>query len=184
MDIKLNTENPITMKPYNIHPRLINSMKEEIDRLLRLNIIRPSTSYFSSPAFPIMKKNQKVRLVVDYRKISKATKKIAHPFPSIIDCLLDLKDSAVYSTLDLNNGYYQIPLSNSAIPKTGFVLPFGHWEFLRLPFGLTNAPKIFQKIINQAFSSFEFVKIFQMTSSSSVEIPKSMKCISKKLSKN
>lgn len=67
----------------------------------------------------------------------------------LIDDQIDRLDGNKYFTaLDLASGYYQVPMSKESIAKTAFITPDGHYEFLRMPFGLTDAPPIFQHLIN------------------------------------
>ncbi|KAF9762926.1 Retrovirus-related Pol polyprotein from transposon [Nosema granulosis] len=143
MSIPLTTKIPIHKKPYPISLAQQAPVKEEIQRLLDLDIIRKSSSPYASPAFPVGKKNGQIRLVIDYRGLNSKTVKLGYPFPNIQYSLMDLKGSEYFSQIDLNMGYYQIPVAKEDIPKTAFVLPFGQYEFLRMPFGLCNAPREF-----------------------------------------
>lgn len=158
--IKLTTNEIIFAKPYPIPYKLMDAVKQEIKRLKELDVIQESTSAYSSPAFPILKKNGNIRLVVDYRKLNKITIKDSFPFPSVQDQLRTLLNAKCFSQIDLNSGYYQIPLHADDYQYTSFVLPFGQYEFKRLPFGLANAPRIFQRIMNKIFEDLNFVKIF------------------------
>jgi len=80
--------------------------------------------------------------------------------PRIADILDNMLGSLWFSTLDLKSGYYQVAMSPASIEKTAFVTPDGHYEFLRLPFGLKNAPSHFSKIMFQAIGDQGFVKIY------------------------
>jgi hypothetical protein len=80
--------------------------------------------------------------------------------PRIADILDNMLGSLWFSTLDLKSGYYQVAMSPASIEKTAFVTPDGHYEFLRLPFGLKNAPLHFSKIMFQAIGDLDFVKIY------------------------
>ncbi|ORD99170.1 POL4 [Hepatospora eriocheir] len=80
LSIELEDDQPINLKLYSFPYQSLNSIKQEIDRLLKLDIIRKSTSKYASPAFPILKKNGKTRLVVDYRRLNAKTIKCAFPF--------------------------------------------------------------------------------------------------------
>ncbi|KAG0441899.1 Transposon Ty3-G Gag-Pol polyprotein [Dictyocoela muelleri] len=122
--------------------------------------MRKSKSPFSSPAFPIRKRNGKIRLVVDYRDLNKNTLPIIQLFPMVHDCLLTLKGSKVFSQIDLNSGYYQISLDRNSIKYTAFSLGDSHYEFLRMPFGLTNAPMTFRKCMNDLFNGINYVKTY------------------------
>ncbi len=89
------------------------------------------------------KPNGKLRLLIDYKKANNYFQTETFPCPSLEECLHRLHGTKVYSQLDLSMGYYQIPVEESSIKYTSFVLPFGQYEFLRMPFGLKNAPRTF-----------------------------------------
>jgi putative transposase len=160
LSIPLTCQVPVNERPYPIAMAFLPKVKEEIDRLLKLKIIRKSNSVYASPAFAVPKKEGKIRLVVDYRKLNDKTLKLGYPFPNIQYSLMDLKGSEKFSQIDLNMGYHQIPVKEEDVYKTAFVVPFGHYEFLRMPFGYSNAPREFQRVMTDIFSDLPFVKIF------------------------
>ncbi|MGL4850979.1 MAG: pol polyprotein, partial [Clostridium sp.] len=160
MSLPLNDDVPVHKRPYAVPISQIQAVKEEIKRLLKLGIIRNSNSVYASPAFAIPKKNGNIRLVIDYRELNKKTVKLGYPFPGIQYSLIDLKGARFFSQLDLNMGYYQIEIEEQDKYKTSFVLPFGQYEFNRMPFGLSNAPREFQRIMTEKLKDFDFVKIF------------------------
>ncbi|MGL5707545.1 MAG: reverse transcriptase domain-containing protein [Aeromonas sp.] len=158
--IPLTNEEPITLKGFKIPIPILAQVKKELEELIKLQVIRKSTSSFCSPAFPILKKNGKIRLVVDYRKLNEKTIIDGYPLPQISDFLLQLKASTTFSQIDLNMGYYQIEVKEEDVNKTAFTIAGENYEFLRMPFGLTNAPKTFQRAMNNLLSAFTFVKVF------------------------
>ncbi len=83
-----------------------------------------------------------------------------YPFPTIKDVITDMRNSKYFSQLDMEKGYYQIKVSKKDIHKTAFTLPFGLYEFQRMPFGLKNAPRVFQRIIQKILNGLDFVKIY------------------------
>ena len=159
-EIILKDSYSFSAKPFAFPERLRKATEEEIKRQLSEGIIRPSCSEFASRAFPVEKRNGQIRLVVDYRTLNSKTVKLAYPFPSLRDSFLDLRGSTIFSRIDLHQGYYQIPLAEKSIHLTSFVVPNGQFEFLRLPFGLTNAPRSFQKTMTDMFKNMAFVKMF------------------------
>ncbi|KAG0420260.1 Retrovirus-related Pol polyprotein from transposon [Dictyocoela roeselum] len=118
-----------------------------------MNIIRPSKSPYSSPAFQIIKRNGKIRSVIDYRKLNSITVPNPYIFPTIQDLLSQLNTSKIFSKIDLNLGYYQIPLEENLIKYTVFSINNTKYEFLRMPFGLSNAPITFQNAMDNIFEN-------------------------------
>ncbi|CEJ05159.1 hypothetical protein RMCBS344292_19107 [Rhizopus microsporus] len=130
--------------------------------MLQLGLIRPSKGTWSSPCFFVKKKDGSLRLVIDYRRLNKITIKDNFPLP-IIDTLLDsLSGAQIYSTLDAASGYWQVPMQEESICKTGFVTPQGTFEFLVMPFGLTSAPATFQRMMLNLLGEYvgKFIHVF------------------------
>lgn len=150
----------VACKPYPIANSLFQAIKKEIKRLIDLKIIRESSSKFASPAFGTLKKDGSIRLLIDYRKLNDLTIKNNFPSPTILDDIQIFKDAKYFSTIDLRTGYYRLKVKEEDVHKTSFVTPIGQFEFLRLPFGLCNAPKAFQKAMNTLLGHFRFIKIY------------------------
>jgi hypothetical protein len=128
--IELTNNMPINMQPYPIPSKVYESVKNEIQKLEDLNIIRKSKSSFASPAFPIFKKNGRIRLVVDYRKINEVTVKDAHSFPNLWDEIRAIPQCKVFSKLDLSMGYHQMMIKEECRRYTSFVTPFGNMNII------------------------------------------------------
>ena len=146
--------------PFRIPESQLAEVRSIVTNWLQMGIIRHSTSSFASPAFPVKKKDGSLRLVVDFRKLNSFTHVERFPMPRVDTLLLPLKRSSIFSQLDLNSGYLQIPVHEDDVAKTAFVTPGGHFEFLRMPFGLSGAPMTFQRIMARLFSDLPFVKVF------------------------
>lgn len=149
-----------TNQRYTIPNKIEKQSKELLQELIQKKVIRKSNAMQVSPAFIIHKKNNKLRLVVDYRKLNKITKPLNYPIPKMSNLLNDLYGSQIFSQIDLNMGYYQIQVFEEDIYKTAFSLGNETYEFLRMPFGLTNAPRTFQKTMNRILEDLDFVKIY------------------------
>ncbi|KAG0441506.1 Retrovirus-related Pol polyprotein from transposon gypsy [Dictyocoela muelleri] len=139
--IELTKKFDLKFKKHPVPLKLRPVIMQHLNELEYLNIIKQKEVQIASPGFPIMKKNKKVRLVIDYRKLNQITKPINVFFPKIADILHTLNGSKYFSTLDLNQGYYQISVNPSDVDKTAFRICGETYVFFRMPFGLSNAPR-------------------------------------------
>ena len=95
-------------------------------------------------------------LVIDYRALNKVTQKFMWSMVKVGDIFSKLNNAKYFSTLDLYTWYYHISLSEEYIPKTAFTSPFGKCEYLKVPFGLAQAPVYFQELMNKVWKGFPF----------------------------
>ncbi len=159
--IPLVNENLTVYKQmYRLSPAEKAELQKQLADLLKRGHIQPSVSPFGSPILFVKKKDGSQRMVIDYRSLNKLTVKNRYPLPRIDDLLDRLHGAKYFSSLDLMSGYHQIRLHESDVPKTAFRTPSGLYEFLVLPFGLTNAPATFQTEMNRLFSHLPYVIVY------------------------
>ena len=128
-------------------------MQQKVDELLAAGVIQESHSPWNSPMFLVGKKDGSYRPVIDFRKVNALTVPDHYPLPVLSDLLQSLGSSnTVFSSIDLLSGFWQIPLDAKSREITAFSTPFGHYEWLRLPMGLRNAPLTFQRMVNSLFA--------------------------------
>jgi hypothetical protein len=142
---------PISKRPYRMPPVELAELKKQLQELLDKGFIRPSSSPWGCPALFVKKKDESLRLCIDYCPLNAVTIKNKYPLPRI-DVLFDqLVGAKVFSKIDLRSGYHQIKIRAIDIPKTAFSTRYGLYEFLVMSFGLTNAPTYFMYLMNSIF---------------------------------
>jgi hypothetical protein len=142
---------PISRRSYKMTPKELAKLKVQLNQLLDKGYIRPSSSPWGCPALYIKKKDQSLRLCVDYRPLNAITIKNKYPLPRI-DILFDqLASAKVFSKVDLRSGYHQIKIHLEDVPETAFSTRYGLYEYLVMSFGLTNAPANFMYLMNSVF---------------------------------
>ena len=154
--IDTGTARPIKQAPRRTPVAYEGRDKEALEKMLNRGIIRESSSPWASPVVLVPKKDGSVRLCADYRKINDVTTKDAFPLPKISDCLDAVSGSVYFSTLDLTSGYNQVPVAEEDIPKTAFVTKYGLFECPYMPFGLSNAPATFQRVMELALQGLQW----------------------------
>lgn len=151
--IKTRDDLPIHVKSYRYPFCHREEVQRQISKMLEQGIIRHSSSPWTSPVWIVPKKldasgQKKWRLVIDYRKLNEKTIDDRYPIPNITDILDKLGRCMYFTTLDLASGFHQVEVEKADIPKTAFSVENGHYEFLRMPFGLKNAPSTFQRVMD------------------------------------
>ena len=128
-------------------------VQQKVDELLQEGVIQESHSPWNSPLFLVPKKDGSYRPVIDFRKVNALTVPDHYPLPVLSELLQSIgKNNTVFTSLDLLSGFWQIPMDKESQEITAFSTPTGHYEWLRLPMGLRNAPLTFQRMINSLFA--------------------------------
>ncbi|RYE22183.1 MAG: hypothetical protein EOP45_08580, partial [Sphingobacteriaceae bacterium] len=148
MQIKLKNDTPVYSSPRRLSYKEKYEVQKTINELLEQGIIKSSNSSYASPIVLVRKKNGQLRMCVDYRALNNLTIKDRYPLPLIEDCLEYLGGKTYFSVLDMKNGFHNVPMHEESMHLTSFVTPMGQYEYRYMPFGLCNAPPVFQRIIN------------------------------------
>ena len=150
-----------------VPPRRIPAeYRDEVDHMIKEmldeGIIEESSSPWMAPAVYVRKKDGSIRLCVDYRALNKQTVKDAYPLPLPDEVQDHLVGSTIYSTLDLQSGYWQIPVHPTDCEKNAFCPGPGLrlFQFRQMPFGLSGAAGSFQCLMNKVFRGLNFVKVY------------------------
>lgn len=153
---------PPSRPTYRLSSEELAELKTTLDDLLSKGLIKPSVSPYGAPILFVKKKDGSRRMVIDYRLLNRITVKNKYPLPRIDELLCQLSGAKIFSKLDLMSGYHQMKIKASDTHKTAFRTRYGHYEFLVLPFGLTNAPPAFMRLMNDIFRPYldKFVLVF------------------------
>ena len=162
IELELKPESiPYHARPYPVPHSQEKKLKQEIERLVGYGVLRKvNRSEWGSPAFTIIKKDGTLRSIADLRELNKRIKRKPFPIPKIQDILQKLEGFMYATSLDLNMGYYHMELSPTASSYCTIVLPWGKYEYLRLPMGLCNSPDIFQEKMSDLMAGLEFARAY------------------------
>lgn len=166
--IRTETQNPVWTKSYPYPFNLTPFVNKEIENLIHNGIIKRSNSPYNAPVIIVDKKGhdengeKKHRLVIDFRKLNSITIADRYPIPEISVVLSNLGNAKYFSTIDLESGFHQIKIHPEDTEKTAFSINNSKYEFLRMPFGLKNAPSIFQQALDDILKEFigKFVHVY------------------------
>lgn len=153
---------PTSRPIYRMSPGELDELKKQLQELTDSGFIQPSKSPYGAPVLFVKKKDGSMRMCVDYRDLNRITIKNRYPLPRIEELFDRLRGAKYFSKIDLRSGYHQVRIHPDDIHKTAFRTRYGHFEFLVLPFGLTNAPATFMHLMQSIFSPHldHFVIVF------------------------
>jgi Reverse transcriptase (RNA-dependent DNA polymerase) len=145
---------PVHSQPYRAGALPRETESSEVQRMLKAKVIEPTTSEWDIPVVLVPKADGSMRFCFDYRRLNALTVRDSYPLPRMEECIDSLGDAKIFSTLDCNSGYWQIPVHPDDRAKTTFTSQEGLYRFLRMPFGLRNAPETFQRFVDTTLAGF------------------------------
>jgi hypothetical protein len=153
---------PPAKAPYRMNHEELKELEVQLEELLAKGYIKPSKSPYGAPVLFVHKKDGTLRMCVDYRAVNKATVKNHYPLPRIDDLFDRLSGTKVFSRIDLRSRYYQIRIVEGDEEKTACRTRYSSYEFMMMPFGLTNVPATFCTLINDIFREWldNFVVVY------------------------
>ena len=137
--------------PRNVPIPLLPKVRQELERMERLGVIRKVSepTPWCAGMVVVPKKSGDIRICVDLKPLNESVQREVYPIPRVDDTLAKLAGAKIFSKLDANSGFWQIPLSTESQLLTTFITPFGRFCFNKLPFGISSAPEVYQKRMNQ-----------------------------------
>ena len=151
---------PVTAKYRRLDADKLAAAKAEFAEMERQGIVRRSNSNWSSPLHMVRKSDGTWRPCGDFRRLNVQTQPDQYTCPNIADLTAQLAGCKVFSKLDLRKGYHQVPVRPADIKKTAVITPFGLFEFVRMPFGLSNAGQTFQRMMDDVLAGLEYLFVY------------------------
>lgn len=151
---------PVHCVPRRLPPEKEAAVAKEINLMLKQGIIRPSSSPWASPVHVVPKASGGWRPCGDYRRLNLKTQRDNYPLPNIYDFASRLHGARIFSKMDILKGFWQVPVNPEDIPKTAINTTRGLFEFLRMPFGLRNAPSTFQRLMDGVIRGLNGVFVY------------------------
>lgn len=151
----------IKQRYYRLSPELLKEMNRQLDEMLEMGVVEPSSSSWNNPTLLTPKTNGEMCFCLDSRKLNAVSKKDAYPLPYISNILDQLRDARYLSSIDLKSSFWQIALDESSKEKTAFTVPGrGLFQFKVMCFGLTSAPTTQQRLMDNLFGPEFNGKVF------------------------
>lgn len=147
---------PIHQSPYRVSMKEREAIRKQIKEMLHDDVIEPSQSPWASPVVLVKKRDNTLRLCVDYRRLNKVTRKDVYPLPRIDDALDRLCNARYFSSMDLKSGYWQLEVDERDREKIAFITPDGLYQFKVMPFGLCTAPATFQRVMDTVLAGLKW----------------------------
>lgn len=158
--IKLTSDQPVRSRPYPVPYSLRESLKKDITDMMKMGVIRKSSSPYASPVVVVKKKDNTNRVCVDYRKLNKLTVFDPEPMPTAEYLFQKLNGDKYFTRIDLSKGYWQISIPEEDITKTAFVTPDGSYEFLKMPFGMINSAATLKRAMKKLLHGLDNVEFY------------------------
>ena len=158
-EIRVTDAAPVNSAYHRVPPHMVDEVNTLLQGFLDQGLIRRSSSNYASAIVLVKKKSGALRLCVDYRQLNAKCLKDAFPLPRIDESLVAMDGACLFSSLDLAHGYFQVTMHPDSISQTAFRVPWGLYEFTRMPQGLMNSPSTFQRIVEMIFGDLNLSEL-------------------------
>jgi hypothetical protein len=154
-DLDVGDAKPVAQRPRSVAPHIMVKEYELLKKLLETGLITMSDSPWASPIVIVLKKNGvDIRMCIDYRVVNGFIKLSSYPLPLIDDLLVGFESAMWFMSLDMASGFWAVKMTERAKLISAFICPFGHFQWVRMPFELKKAPLIYQAVINNCLWGF------------------------------
>jgi len=157
IQLKDHIMTPIRSKPYPLPPSVQDEINTEVDRMVEMDVIEPTTSEYLSPVVLVKKKDGSNRFCVDFRRLNDASVFDTEPIPDSQSIILQMQNAKYLTHLDLSKGYWQVPMRSDSKKYTAFSTGGHTMQFKRMPFGLVGAPAVFSRLMRKVLKGIKNV---------------------------